>query len=84
MVSPTKRGVLRPQVHLHMLEEVMVLAEITKNMSLKEKSDFNYKSMVSRSRMNRGATDFTMQTEVKYLSDSSDDHRFSCYKIAKT
>ena len=30
MVSPTERGVLGPEVHFHMLEEVMVLVEKTK------------------------------------------------------
>lgn len=27
VVSPTERGMLRPEVHFHMLEEVMVLAK---------------------------------------------------------
>lgn len=39
VVPPTERGMFRPQVHFHMLEEVMVLAEETKNLSLR--SDFN-------------------------------------------
>lgn len=41
VVSPTERGVLGPEVHFHMLEEVMVLVEKKKNQSLKKK-DFNY------------------------------------------
>lgn len=37
MVSPTERGVLGPEVHFHMLEEVMVLVEKNKGPITKEK-----------------------------------------------
>lgn len=38
VVSPTKRRMLRPQVHFHMLEEVMVLAEKNKEFATKRKT----------------------------------------------
>lgn len=36
VVPSTKRGMLRPQVHLNMLEEVVVLMEETESISKKE------------------------------------------------
>ena len=37
VVSPTERGVLGPEVHFYMLEEVMVLVEKNKESITKEK-----------------------------------------------
>lgn len=37
VVSPTERGMLRTQVHFHMLKEVMVLVEETKTLTKRRK-----------------------------------------------